>query len=236
MTVKDYEEIISKRMKSARFKHSKNVAKEAVRLAKKYGADVQKAEIAGILHDATKETPDDEQLALMEKIGISASEMKNSSRKLWHAVSGSAFVKAELGITDEDIINSIRYHTTGRENMTVLEKVIFVADFTSADRDYEGVEKMRKIADKDLDEAVLEGMAFTIADLAQRKVTPYLFFMQTFYQVHIVRHNPCRHRVLASFYISEGWPAVSCNLFACRKICIVKKSVLAKACFLFKSE
>ena len=135
MTVKDYEEIISKRMKSDRLKHSKNVAKEAVRLAKKYGADVQKAEIAGILHDATKETPDDEQLALMEKIGISASEMKNSSRKLWHAVSGSAFVKAELGITDEDIINSIRYHTTGRENMTVLEKVIFVADFTSADRD-----------------------------------------------------------------------------------------------------
>ncbi len=153
MTVKDYEEIISKRMKSARLKHSKNVAKEAVRLAKKYGADVQKAEIAGILHDVTKETPDDEQLALMEKIGISASEMKNSSRKLWHAISGSAFVKAELGITDEDIINSIRYHTTGRENMN------------------DGVERMRKIADKDLDEAVLEGMAFTIADLAQRKIT-----------------------------------------------------------------
>ena len=164
MTVKDYEEIIGKRMKSVRLKHSKNVAKEAVRLAKKYGADVQKAEIAGILHDATKETPDDEQLALMEKIGISASEMKNLSRKLWHAISGSAFVKAELGITDEDIINSIRYHTTGRENMTVLEKVIFVADFISADRDYDGVERMRKIADKDLDEAVLEGMAFTIAD------------------------------------------------------------------------
>ena len=77
MTVKDYEEIISKRMKSARLKHSKNVAKEAVRLAKKYGADVQKAEIAGILHDVTKETPDDEQLALMEKIGISPTEMKN---------------------------------------------------------------------------------------------------------------------------------------------------------------
>ncbi len=171
MTVKDYEEIISKRMKSARLKHSKNVAKEAVRLAKKYGADVQKAEIAGILHDVTKETPDDEQLALMEKIGISASEMKNLSRKLWHAISGSAFVKAELGITDEDIINSIRYHTTGRANMTVLEKVIFVADFISADRDYDGVERMRKIADKDLDEAVLEGMAFTIADLAQRKIT-----------------------------------------------------------------
>ena len=170
MTVKDYEEIISKRMKSARFKHSKNVAKEAVRLAKKYGADVQKAEIAGILHDATKETPDDEQLALMEKAGFSVLEIKNSSRKLWHAISGSAFVQVELGINDEDIINAVRYHTTGRANMTVLEKVIFVADFISADRDYDGVERMRKIADKDLDEAVLEGMAFTVTDLAQRKI------------------------------------------------------------------
>lgn len=171
MTVKDYEEIISKRMKSARFKHSKNVAKEAVRLAKKYGADVRKAEIAGILHDATKETPDDEQLMLIQRAGIALTEMERSSRKLWHAISGSAFVQVELGIDDKEIIDSIRYHTTGRANMTLLDKVIFVADFISADRDYDGVDKMRKIADKDLDEAVLEGMSFTMADLAQRKIT-----------------------------------------------------------------
>ncbi len=171
MTVKDYEEIIGKRMKSARFKHSRNVAKEAVRLAKKYGADVQKAEIAGILHDATKETSDDEQLNLIQRAGIQMTVMELSSRKLWHAISGSAFVQAELGIDDKEIIDSIRYHTTGRANMTLLDKVIFVADFISADRDYDGVDKMRKIADKDLDDAVLEGMAFTIADLAQRKIT-----------------------------------------------------------------
>ena len=171
MTVKDYEEIISKRMKSARFKHSKNVAKEAVRLAKKYGADVQKAETAGILHDATKETPDSEQLELIERAGIVLTPLERSTRKLWHAISGAAFVQVELGITDEDIINAIRYHTTGRAGMSLLEKVIFIADFTSADRDYDGVDKMRKIADKDLDDAVLEGMAFTIADLAQRKLT-----------------------------------------------------------------
>ena len=171
MTVKEYEEIIGKRMKSARFKHSRNVAKEAVRLAKKYGADVQKAEIAGILHDATKETSDDEQLNLIQRAGIQMTVMELSSRKLWHAISGSAFVQAELGIDDKEIIDSIRYHTTGRANMTLLDKVIFVADFISADRDYDGVDKMRKIADKDLDEAVLEGMSFTMADLAQRKIT-----------------------------------------------------------------
>ncbi len=171
MNYKAYEEIISKRMKSARFKHSKNVAKEAVRLAKKYGADPKKAEIAGILHDATKETDEKEQMALIRRAGIELSEMERSSPKLWHAISGSAFVQVELDVTDPEIIDAIRYHTTGRAGMTLLDKVIFIADFTSADRDYDGVDKMRKVADKDLDEAVLEGMSFTIADLAQRKLT-----------------------------------------------------------------
>lgn len=171
MTIKDYEEIISKRMKFARFKHSKNVAKEAVRLAEKYGADVNKAEIAGILHDATKETGTEEQMLLIEKAGIQLSEPERSSPKLWHAISGSAYIQLELGINDKEIIDAIRYHTTGRADMTLLDKVIFIADFISADRDYDGVDKMREAADKDLDEAVLEGMAFTIADLAQRKIS-----------------------------------------------------------------
>ena len=171
MTISEYEEIISSRMKSARFRHSKNVSKEAVRLAKKYGADVEKAEIAGILHDATKETPDDEQLELIERAGIEITQLERSSRKLWHAISGAAFVKVELGINDDDILNSIRYHTTGRAGMSLLEKVIFIADFTSAERDYEGVDRMRKAAEKSLEDAMLEGISFTIADLAQRKLT-----------------------------------------------------------------
>ena len=171
MTFKQYEEIISKRMKAPRFKHSGNVAKEAVRLAKKYGADAEKAKIAGILHDATKETDASEQMALIEKAGIVLTEMEFNSPKLWHAISGSAFVQVELGIDDQEIIDAIRYHTTGRANMTLLDKVIFIADFISADRDYDGVDKMRKLADKNLEEACLEGMAFTISDLAQRKTT-----------------------------------------------------------------
>lgn len=171
MTIKDYETLIGTRMKSARFKHSKNVAKEAVRLAKKYGADVQKAELAGILHDATKETPEQEQMELIERAGIQLTELERCSHKLWHAISGSAFVQVELGITDQDIINSIRYHTTGRAGMSLLEKVIFIADFTSAERDYDGVDRMRKAADKSLEDAMLEGISFTIADLAQRRQT-----------------------------------------------------------------
>ncbi len=171
MTVKDYEKVIAKRMKDARLKHSKNVAKEAVRLAKKYGADAAKAEIAGILHDATKETGEQEQMELIARAGITLTELERSSPKLWHAISGAAFAKVEMGVDDQDILDSIRYHTTGRADMSPLEKVIFIADFTSAERDYEGVDRMRRVADKDLDEACLEGMSFTIADLAERKLT-----------------------------------------------------------------
>lgn len=171
MGLKLYEDIISQRMKVPRLKHSKNVAKEAVRLARKYGADIEKAELAGILHDATKETGEKEQMALIAKAGIVLTDMERESPKLWHAISGSAYIQVVLGIDDEEVIDAVRYHTTGRAGMTLLDKVIFVADFISADRDYDGVDRMRKIADKGLDEAVLEGMAFTIADLAQRKIT-----------------------------------------------------------------
>lgn len=171
MTLKEYDKIISSRLKSARYKHSKNVAKEAVRLAKKYGGNPEKAEIAGILHDITKEASPEEHLALIQEAGIKLTELEQSSQKLWHAISGCAYMKVKLAITDEDLLNSVRYHTTGRAGMSILEKIIFVADFISADRDYDGVDKMRKIADKGLDEAVLEGMAFTIYDLAERKIT-----------------------------------------------------------------
>ena len=171
MNCKYYEDIISQRMKAVRFKHSKNVAKEAVRLAKKYGADVEKAELAGILHDATKETDGPEQMSLIRRAGIELTDMEKDSPKLWHAISGSAYIQVELGITDKEVIDAIRYHTTGRAGMTLLEKVIFVADFTSADRDFEGVDRIRRIADKSLDEAVLEGMSFTMSDLALRKLT-----------------------------------------------------------------
>lgn len=171
MTVKDYDKIIRSRLKTARYKHSKNVAKEAVRLAKKYGADPDKAEIAGILHDITKETSPDEQLQIMKESGIILNDIERASQKLWHAISGSGYIKTKLGITDEDILNAVRYHTTARAGMSVLEKVIFIADFTSEERDYDGVEKMRKAADKSLEDAMIEGLSFSIADLSQRKLT-----------------------------------------------------------------
>ena len=144
-------------------------SKEIAQVAEKYGADVEKAVIAGILYDVTKETPYDIQLKIMQENGIILDSVQQVSPKLWHAISGSVYVKTQLGITDAEILNAIRYHTSGRENMSLLEKVIFVADFIGEERDYKGVDVMRKKAESSLDEAMLYGVTFSITDLAARQ-------------------------------------------------------------------
>lgn len=171
MSIEKYKQLIKGRVGHKRYIHSVNVAAEASRLAKLYGADVNKAEIAGILHDVTKETPPDEQLEIIKAAGIKLDDVQIGSPKLWHAISGSAFIENELGIKDIDILNAVRYHTTGRKNMTLLEKVIFVADFTGAERDYEGVDIMREKSNISLEAAMLFGLSFSISDLANRNLT-----------------------------------------------------------------
>lgn len=168
MNLDEYKKIIKSRMSEYRYTHSKNVSKEAVRLAKKYGADEEKAAIAGILHDITKETPKEEQLQIMTDSGIILDNVQKNSSKLWHGISGNVYIRDVLKITDDDILNAVRYHTTGRANMSLLEKIIFVADFTSAERDYSGVKTMRNKVDKSLEAAMLYGLQFTLKDLSKR--------------------------------------------------------------------
>ena len=170
MSHKDYKAVIKPFLSEKRYRHSLAVAEEAVHLAKKYGADEEKAYTAGILHDIMKDMPPEEQLKRMTRYDIVLTEVERSGQKLWHAMLGAAYVEQELHIEDQDILNAIRYHTTGRAHMTLLEKVLFVADFTSSDRDYPGVEEIRKAARKSLFAAMLSGMTYTIQDLAERRL------------------------------------------------------------------
>ena len=165
MNLEEGKAVIKPLLSEKRYRHSVNVSREAVRLAKKYGADPQKAETAGILHDCMKDLPADKQLKSMEQFGIILTNVEKAGKKLWHAILGAAYIEKVLGVTDLEVLTAVRYHTTGRAGMSLLEKVIFVADFTSADRDYPGVDRMRKKADADLDAAILEGTAFTIGEL-----------------------------------------------------------------------
>ncbi len=169
LDIEDYKKVIKDRMSKKRYIHSINVAKAGIQLAERYGADVEKVRIAGILHDITKEMPYDEQLKIIQSSGIILDDVQAFSPKTWHAVSGSICVRKELGITDDDILNAIRYHTSGRAGMSLLEKVIFVADFIGEERDYKGVDVMRAKAKKSLEEAMLYGVSFSIEDLTQRQ-------------------------------------------------------------------
>lgn len=170
MNAEKYRSLIKNRMGERRYIHSLNVAKAAVALAEHYGADVNKAEISGILHDCCKEIPKDEMLQIIKRGGIILDATEKNSSKLWHAIAGSVYVRDELNIKDEDIINAIKYHTTGRVGMSLLEKIIFIADFIGEEREYDGVEIMREKAFTCLEDAMLFGLQFTITDLARRKL------------------------------------------------------------------
>lgn len=167
----DYKQIIKPRMSEYRYTHSVNVSKEARRLAKIFGCDEEKAALAGILHDITKETPKEEQLQIILDSGIILSSLEKNSSKLWHGISGSVYIEQILGIKDQDILNAVRYHTTGRANMSLLEKIIYVADYTSEERTYNGVATMRKKAKKSIESAMLYGLKFTLKDLSKREMT-----------------------------------------------------------------
>ena len=148
--------------------HSLNVSAEAVRLAEKYGADAEKARLAGLLHDVTKETEYEIQLKIIENGGIMLTELERRSPKLWHAISGAVYVRDHLGVDDEDIVNAIRYHTTACAGMSKLEKVIFLADFTSAERDYPDIDVIRRYAEVSLEDGMLYGLRFTLSRLIDR--------------------------------------------------------------------
>lgn len=162
-------EILRRRLKPKRFAHSLAVAEEAVRLAKKYGADGVKAKTVGLLHDIMKNTKPEDQLQILDRFGILMTEVERGAEKLYHAMSGAAFIQHILGISDEDMVNAVRYHTTARAGMSVLEQVLYLADFTSADRDYDDVDVMRRLVDVGVAEAMRYALSYTIHDLVDKE-------------------------------------------------------------------
>lgn len=163
-----YLDILKERLSPYRLHHSLEVAKSAEQLAEKYGYDAQKAYLMGLLHDITKEADAGETLALAQKYAISMTQLEKDNKKLWHAITGAGYIKNELGIDDDEILTAVRYHTTGRMGMSLGEKILFIADFISSDRTYDGVESMRQKAQISLETAMLEGIEFTITELVEK--------------------------------------------------------------------
>lgn len=157
-----YIAMIKEQLSEYRFHHSMCVAEKARELALQHGLDGDKAYLAGILHDITKELPNDEQVALIEQYDHKLSYVERGNHRVFHQMSGAAYVQHVLGIEDADILRGIRYHTTGREEMTLFEMIIYLADFTSADRNYPDVEIMREKTTENLYEAMRYSLSYTI--------------------------------------------------------------------------
>ena len=159
-------------LKLGRIAHVRGCEEEAVRLAERYGADRDLAAEAAILHDCTKKAQLEEQLRLCEKYGIIPDDIERTNGKLLHAKTGAAVAEQEFGM-NAPVVEAIRWHTTGRADMTLLEKIIYMADYIEPNRDFEGVEELRKLACEDLDRAVLRGLEMSLVDIAGRGEEPH---------------------------------------------------------------
>ena len=154
-------------LKYTRIPHVLGTEQEAVHLALRYGADPVKARRAALLHDCTKRLRLEEQLALCQTYHIATDEMERTSAALLHSKTAAAIAQHVFG-EPEDVCSAIRYHTTGRRDMTLLEKILYIADYMEPSRDFPGVAALRRQVYEDLDRGVLMGMENTIALTAQR--------------------------------------------------------------------
>lgn len=159
-------------LKPKRIPHVAGCEQEASKLALRWGEDPGDAAEAGILHDITKKLSMDEQLILAEKYGIVFDKFERENIKLTHAITGAALSKELFGVP-ERIYSAIRWHTTGRADMTLLEKIIYIADYIEPTRDFEGVERLRQLAYEDIDSAMALGLRMSLEELRQSGIEPH---------------------------------------------------------------
>lgn len=154
-------------VRAKRIPHIKGTEEEAVRLAARWGVDETLARRAAILHDCTKYLELDEQLALCAKYGVELDELERRAVKLLHSKTGACIAKHVFG-EDEQVYQAIFWHTTGKADMSMAEKVIYLADYIEPTRDFDGVEPLRALAYENIDKALLMGMEMTIEEMTQR--------------------------------------------------------------------
>lgn len=164
-----YKNVLKDRLSEKRYYHSLCVAEEATQFARENNANVDKCYIAGLLHDICKETDNTQNRQVVHGSKLDVCDIEKNTKQLWHAIAGAEYVKNELGINDREIILAIRYHTVGRKNMTMVEKIVFLADYVSKDRDYEGVTQLRELAHNNFNKAMKIAVAFSIKDLLQKQ-------------------------------------------------------------------
>lgn len=158
MNLEQAEELARSRLSKKRFEHTRNVRDMAVCLARHYGTDEAQAALAALLHDTAKEISKKEMRALMRQWPQYASTALDRPEPVWHGVCAAILARTQWGVEDEQVLDAIACHTAGRPGMTQLDKILYLADMTSAERDWPGVEQLRALEMQDLDKAMLAAL------------------------------------------------------------------------------
>ncbi|WP_226673190.1 bis(5'-nucleosyl)-tetraphosphatase (symmetrical) YqeK [Rossellomorea aquimaris] len=165
-------EIVRGHLTEHRYIHTCGVMETSIELAHRYGADEKKAETAAIFHDYAKFRDKQEMKAIIEEENLSG-ELLLYNSELWHAPVGALLVEREVGIEDGEILNAIRFHTSGKEGMTILDKVIYLADYIEPNRGFPGVEEVRELAKESLDAALIKALQNTMTFLMKKNQAIY---------------------------------------------------------------
>ena len=166
--VQNMQAFLRERLSKERYEHTMNVAKECRRLAKIYGEDQEKAYFAGMVHDICKEDPREQQYEWAVLSGMDFCDEEAQAWKVWHGVAGAYFLRTYFSVADVDILNAVRYHTIGRSGMSQLEKIVYLGDMTSEERDYSGVEIMRETCDRSLEKGMLYALRYSMKKQIKR--------------------------------------------------------------------
>ena len=173
-----YEEV-KNTLSEKRFRHTEGVVQRAIEYAKVYNEDIEKVKIAGILHDIAKEIPKEESYKMLENYGVQLDEIEKNNFNLVHAKLGAEIAKNKYNL-DDDITNAIKYHTTGKENMTTLEKIIYLADATEPNRNYLknenelSLDELVELIKKDIDKGLEYTLKWNLESILRRNLIIHL--------------------------------------------------------------
>ena len=185
----DYHALINTRLDGKRCIHSESTADEAIKLAQRYGFDTQKAYTAGLLHDLAKCLSPQEACEKAKAYGIGINEYYENNPELMHGAVGAAIAEYELHIHDEEILSAIRCHTTGKKDMSLLDKIIYMADLIEPSRNFEGIDEIRRMAYEDLDKAIVMAVRSILDYVMKRGLVIHPDTVDAYNDIIIKRRN-----------------------------------------------
>lgn len=170
LSIEEMNLYLKENLMEKRYIHTLGVVETAKKLAEVNGISEEKAEIAALAHDVAKNLSKEKMREMMKENNITISALEENNSNLWHSIIAPIEAKAKLGIEDEEILDSIRWHTTGKENMSILTKIIYIADMIEPNRNFNGIEDIRKVTFDNLDAGVYSGLTHNIEFLLTKNL------------------------------------------------------------------